>query len=232
MEKALQLYDAVRVDHFRGFVAHWEIPAAELVATHGRWVPAPGRELFERLRTIFGERLHIIAEDLGVVGPEVEALRDDFGLPGMRILQFAFGEDPMKHTFVPEAYVPNCVAYTGTHDNDTIVGWFHDPGTTGTRSPEQCGRERRACLQHLGIPGREIHWEMISALLRSCAGAVIFPLQDVLGLGTEARMNTPGTTTGNWRWRLQPGQLTETAMRRLLVATQSTRRNVERGKSV
>jgi 4-alpha-glucanotransferase len=177
------------------------------------------------LRAEFGDLLCIVAEDLGVISPEVEALRDDFGFPGMRILQFAFGDDPMKHTFVPDAYVPNCVAYSGTHDNDTVVGWFYDRGESGTRSPQQCEQERRECLSHLGIPGQEIHWELISVLLHSRAGAVLFPLQDLLGLGSEARMNIPGTMTDNWRWRLQPGQLTETVMRRSLLATQAARRN-------
>lgn len=213
--KALDLYDAVRVDHFRGFVDYWEIPASEPTAIKGHWRPAPGRELFTVLREEFGDRLQIIAEDLGVMSRQVDELRDAFGFPGMRVLQFAFGTDPRSKRFLPQAYVRNCVACTGTHDNDTIVGWFNDKGTGSLRSAAQCERERRACLARLGIPGREIHWEMIEVLLRSQAGAVIFPLQDVLGLGTGARMNTPGTATGNWRWRLKPDQLTTRIQQRL-----------------
>jgi 4-alpha-glucanotransferase len=129
---------------------------------------------------------------------------------------------------LPEVYVRNTVAYTGTHDNDTVVSWFHDQGRNSTRSPEQCEKERRDCKTRLGIPGREIHWEMIEVLLRSKAGAVIFPLQDVLGLGPEGRMNVPGTTTGNWRWRLQPGQLTRQVKERLATATAAAGRNQER----
>jgi 4-alpha-glucanotransferase len=225
MAKALELYDWVRVDHFRGFVDYWEIPASEPDAVKGRWMPSPGRQLFQALRTEFGERLNVVAEDLGVLSEAVTALREELGFPGMRILQFAFGTDPGAPEFLPEAYVDNCVAYTGTHDNDTAVSWFHDTGGSSLRSPEQCDRERRYCLRHLGIPGREIHWEMIDVLLRSKAGAAVFPMQDVLGLGAESRMNTPGTTSGNWRWRLQQGQLTGPIKERLRLLTQATGRN-------
>ncbi len=223
--KAIELYDWVRVDHFRGFVDYWEIPAEEPLAIRGRWQPSPGQALFEAMRRRFGDHLNIVAEDLGVLSREVIALREAFGFPGMRILQFAFGTDPGAATFLPEAYVRNTVAYTGTHDNDTVVSWFHDRGEHSMRSPEQCEQERQACMRHLGIPGREIHWEMIDVLLRSRAGAVIFPLQDVLGLGSEGRMNVPGSTTGHWRWRLQPGQLTPVIQERLRQATLGAGRN-------
>ena len=223
--KAMELYDSVRVDHFRGFVEYWEIPADEPLAIQGRWQPSPGRELFEAMHEEFGDSLRIVAEDLGVLSDEVTGLREAFGFPGMRILQFAFGTDPGAPTFLPEVYVRNTVAYTGTHDNDTVASWFHDEGGNSTRSPEQCEKERRDCTRHLGIPGKEIHWEMIEVLLRSKAGAVIFPLQDVLGLGSEARMNVPGTTAGNWRWRLRPGQLTSAVKNRLADATMAAGRN-------
>jgi 4-alpha-glucanotransferase len=223
--KAMELYDSVRVDHFRGFVDYWEIPADEPLATKGQWRPSPGRELFEAMHERFGDRLRIVAEDLGVLSEEVTGLREAFGFPGMRILQFAFGTDPGAPTFLPEVYVRNTVAYTGTHDNDTVVSWFHDQGKSSTRSPEQCEKERRYCTSHLGIPGKEIHWEMIEVLLRSKAGAVMFPLQDVLGLGTEGRMNIPGTTSGNWRWRLQPGQLSSQVKQRLAAVTEAAGRN-------
>jgi 4-alpha-glucanotransferase len=225
LAKAMQLYDWVRVDHFRGFVDYWEIPADEPLATRGRWQPSPGRPLFEAMRRKFGDHLHIVAEDLGVLSEAVTGLREAFGFPGMRILQFAFGTDPGAPTFLPEVYVRNTIAYTGTHDNDTVVSWFHDQGGSSTRSPEQCEKERRYCTSHLGIPGKEIHWEMIEVLLRSKAGAVIFPLQDLLGLGAEGRMNIPGTTAGNWRWRLQPGQLTDTLQERLASLTLAAGRN-------
>jgi len=225
LRKAMDLCDGVRVDHFRGFVDYWEIPSDEPLATKGQWRPSPGRELFDTLRQGFGDALQIVAEDLGVLSKEVTALREAFGFPGMRILQFAFGTDPGAQTFLPEVYVPNTVAYTGTHDNDTIVSWFHDRGENSMRSPEQCEKERQYCTRHLGIPGKEIHWEMIEVLLRTKAGAVIFPLQDVLGLGSEGRMNVPGTTTGNWRWRLQTGQLTSTIKERLSRCTVDAGRN-------
>jgi 4-alpha-glucanotransferase len=225
LAKAMELYDSVRVDHFRGFVDYWEIPADEPLATNGRWRPSPGKALFDAMREQFGDGLRIVAEDLGVLSEEVTGLREAFGFPGMRILQFAFGTDPGAPTFLPEVYVRNTVAYTGTHDNDTVVSWFHDAGEHSTRSPEQCEKERRYCTRHLGIPGREIHWEMIEVLLRSKAGAVMFPLQDVLGLGEEGRMNVPGTTDGNWRWRLQPGQLTADIKHRLAGATEAAGRN-------
>lgn len=223
--RAMELYDWVRVDHFRGFVDYWEIPVDEPLATRGRWRPSPGRELFDAMRRQFGDGLNIVAEDLGVLSEEVTGLREAFGFPGMRILQFAFGTDPGASTFLPEVYVRNTVAYTGTHDNDTVVSWFHDRGEHSMRSPEQCEKERRYCTSHLGIPGKEIHWEMIDVLMRSKAGAVVFPLQDVLGLGGEGRMNVPGTTTGNWRWRLQPGQLTAEIKGRLARLTRAAGRN-------
>lgn len=225
LHRAMELYDWVRVDHFRGFVDYWEIPADEPLATRGRWQPSPGEELFRTMRDSVGDSLHIVAEDLGVLSAEVTRLREQFGFPGMRILQFAFGNDPGAPTFLPEVYVRNTVAYTGTHDNDTVVSWFHDKGNNSTRSPEQCAKERRDCIRHLGIPGREIHWEMIEVLVQSKAGAVMFPLQDVLGLGSDGRMNVPGTTTDNWRWRLQSGQLTREIKQRLARVTLSAGRN-------
>jgi 4-alpha-glucanotransferase len=213
------------VDHFRGFVEYWEIPASEPDAVKGRWMPSPGRELFQALRAEFGERLSVVAEDLGVLSAEVTALREEFGFPGMRILQFAFGTDPAAPEFLPESYVENSVAYTGTHDNDTVNGWFHDTGGNSLRTPDQCEQERQYCLRHLGIPGREIHWEMIKVLLDSQAGAAVFPVQDVLGLGSDSRMNTPGTTSGNWRWRLREGQFTRSIKQRLRTLTDAAERN-------
>ena len=207
-------FDAVRLDHFIGFTRYWEVPAGEPTAENGRWRPAPGAKLFEALGPA-----RLIAEDLGEVTPEVTALRDRFGLPGMKVLQFAFGADPQAATFLPYNYERNSVAYTGTHDNDTTAAWFHECGSP-QRSPEQCEKERQNALAYLGVEdgGAEIHWHVIRAVWSSVANLAIAPVQDLLGLGSEARMNLPGTVEGNWEWRL--GALPGPAvMERLLAMT-------------
>lgn len=210
----LKVVDIARVDHFRGFAACWEIPGGDKTAERGQWVEAPGRELFAAIRKTLGE-LPIIAEDLGVITPDVVALRDGFGFPGMRILQFGFGGDT-KNIDLPHNYVANVVAYTGTHDNDTTVGWFESvAGEGSTRTAEQIERERKFCLDYLNSDGREIHWDFIRAVFASVANTAIVPLQDVLGLGTEARMNLPNSTEGNWSWRYRAGALTDTIATRL-----------------
>jgi 4-alpha-glucanotransferase len=215
----LQTVDILRIDHFRGFAACWEIPGGDKTAERGRWVEAPGRELFTVIRQALGE-LPIIAEDLGVITPDVEALRDDFGFPGMRILQFAFGGDPANHD-LPHNYHRNVVVYTGTHDNDTTVGWFEsEAGTGSTRDAAQIEREREFCLKYLQADGREIHWAFIRAVLASVADMAIVPLQDVLGLDTTARMNLPNTTSGNWEWRYKAGALTFEISERLKELTE------------
>lgn len=204
----LSVVDIVRVDHFRGFAACWEIPGRDKTAEHGEWVEAPGRELFAAVRKALGE-LPIIAEDLGVITPDVVALRDEFGFPGMRILQFGFGSDT-NNTHLPHNYAPNVVAYTGTHDNDTTAGWFRSgAGEGSTRTAKRIERERAFCLNYLNTNGKEIHWDFIRAVWASVAHTAVVPLQDVLGLGTEARMNLPNSAAGNWVWRCQPGALTE-----------------------
>jgi 4-alpha-glucanotransferase len=192
-------FDAVRLDHFIGFTRYWEVPAGEPSAENGRWRPAPGAKLFEALGPA-----QLIAEDLGAVTPEVTALRDRFGFPGMKLLQFAFGTDPQAVTFLPYNYERNSVAYTGTHDNDTTAAWFHECGSA-QRSPEQCEKERQNALAYLGVEdgGREIHWHLIRTIWASVANLAIAPVQDLLGLGSEARMNLPGTAEGNWEWRLE-----------------------------
>jgi 4-alpha-glucanotransferase len=202
----LERFDAIRLDHFIGFQRYWEIAAGEPTAQHGRWVPGPGAKLFEALRKAFGT-LPLIAEDLGAVTPEVTALRDRFDLPGMKILQFAFGTDPQAPTFLPHNYQRNSLACTGTHDNDTTRGWFEKLGA----------EERRATLEYLGTSGREIHWEMIREVWRSVANLALAPVQDLLGLGTESRMNLPGTAQGNWEWRLAkiPGAKEQDRLREL-----------------
>ena len=215
----LNVVDIVRVDHFRGFAACWEIPGGDETAERGQWVEAPGQQLFAAIRKALGE-LPIIAEDLGVITPDVVALRDQFGFPGMRILQFGFGSDT-KNIDLPHNYTTNIVAYTGTHDNDTTVGWFQSvAGEGSTRTAKQIELERRFCLNYLNSHGKEIHWDFIRAVLASVADTAIVPLQDVLGLGTEARMNLPNTTKGNWSWRFKADALTEKIGSRLSELTE------------
>lgn len=203
----LEMVDIVRIDHFRGFAACWEIPGGDKTAERGRWVQAPGRELFNAIRHALGE-LPIIAEDLGVITPDVENLRDDLGFPGMRILQFAFSSDA-KNLDLPHNYHRNLVVYTGTHDNDTTVGWFNSvAGEGSTRSAKQIESERRFCMKYLATKGEKIHWDFIRALFASVASLALVPMQDLLGLGTEARMNLPNSTSGNWLWRFNENALT------------------------
>ena len=188
---ALVLADAVRLDHFRGFAGYWEVPAGERTATNGRWVPGPGRKLFEALRAALGA-LPFVAEDLGVIDEDVVALRDGEGLPGMAVLQFAF--DPGERSqFLPYRHRTNQVVYTGTHDNNTTLGWF-----LADASPA----EREFVRRYLATDGREIHWDMIRLALASVADLAIVPHQDIAGLGADCRMNTPSTPDGNWRFRL------------------------------
>lgn len=189
LRHALSLFDLVRIDHFRGFAGYWAVPAGAPNAIGGQWLTGPGAKLFEAFQQALGE-LPIIAEDLGLITPDVIALRDQFNLPGMRILQFAFG-DTDANLFLPHHYIPNCIAYTGTHDNDTTLGWWH------TTRPEV----RAFAQKYLHSDGQAIHWDMIKALSASVANTVIYPLQDVLGLGGEHRMNYPGQADGNWAWR-------------------------------
>src|SRR5262249_23505048 len=156
-----------------------------------------------------------IAEDLGEITPEVEALRDRFELPGMRVLQFAFGGDPGTEFHLPHRYIAHCLAYTGTHDNDTAAGWFKAEHTSATQSEAQHQFERKFALRYLGTDGSEFHWDLIRLAQQSVADTVIVPLQDVLGLGSRARMNTPGTPTGNWEWRYLVSQITPAVCARL-----------------
>jgi 4-alpha-glucanotransferase len=219
--------DIARVDHFRGFAACWAIPGGDQTAERGQWVEAPGKELFTAIRGALGE-LPIIAEDLGVITADVVALREAFGFPGMRILQFGFGGDT-KNIDLPHNYVQNVVSYTGTHDNDTTVGWFHSvAGEGSTRTAKQIEREQRFCLDYLHSSGKEIHWDFIRGVLASVANNAIVPLQDVLGLGTSARMNLPNSMTGNWSWRYTTGALTDQIGKRLKVLTELYGRTLER----
>jgi len=193
--------DMVRLDHFRGFEAYWEIPSQEKTAVNGRWVQGPGMEFFGKVASELGA-LPMIAEDLGVITPEVDELRNRTGLPGMRILQMAFGDDPKAREYRPHNYIHNSVVYTATHDHNTTVGWFtSEPGTQSTQSPEQVHSEREYAMRYADSDGSEIHWDFIRLAMGSVARMAIFPLQDVLGLGTGSRMNLPGTPRGNWEWR-------------------------------
>ena len=195
-----EMMDRVRLDHFRGFEAYWEIPAGEKTAVNGKWVKGPGAALFEALHQALGD-LPIVAENLGVITPEVEMLREHFGFPGMAILQFAWGSDPQGSTFIPHNYPRKLVVYTGTHDNDTTVGWWTSGVGDSTRSLADVERERDFARRYMNTDGKEIHWDFIRTLLGSVAELAIVPLQDVLGLGSEARMNTPAEPEGNWSWR-------------------------------
>jgi 4-alpha-glucanotransferase len=212
----LTMVDAIRIDHFRGFEASWEVPAGSETAVNGQWVKGPGAALFEAVRSVLRlEQLPFVAENLGVITPAVEALRHQFDLPGMAILQFAFGTDPQAPDFRPHNYPHNHVVYTGTHDNDTTVGWWTGEAGHSTRTDEDIREEREYVTRYLALDGRAIHWEFIRAVMASVANTAIVPAQDLLGLGSEARMNRPGTGSGNWRWRLRPGQLTQDVMQRL-----------------
>jgi len=227
LRKILTWVDVVRIDHFRGFDACWEVPGGAETAAGGKWIPAPGHEVFDAFVEDHSLPLPVIAEDLGVITPEVEKLRDDYNLPGIRIQQFAFGTDPMSYTFLPETYVSNCVAYSGTHDNDTVVGWFSsEAGEGSTRSADEIAAERKIALDYFGTDGSEIHWDFIRSLYRSGAGAAIVPVQDLLGLGSEARMNTPGKASGSWGWRLTDIKLLEAALHDLHTLTRETARGL------
>ncbi len=189
-EAMLDLVDWIRVDHFRGFEAYWSVPQGEETAMNGTWVKAPGEAFFKVLKDRMGT-LPILAEDLGVITPEVEALRDEYEFPGMKVLHFAFGSDS-GNVFLPFNYPRNCLVYTGTHDNDTTVGWFEKLGDW----------ERDNLLIHLGyVSPMGIHWDLIRIALNSVANLSIVPFQDIFGLGSDARMNFPGIAEGNWAWR-------------------------------
>ena len=199
--KALwELVDIIRIDHFRGFEAYWKIPGDAKTAQSGKWIKAPGEKLFETVKKHLGD-LPILAEDLGVITPPVEALRDKFNFPGMKVLQFAFGEG-METKFLPHNFVPNCLVYTGTHDNDTTRAYFEK------ESEKESGITEHA-RKYLNYSGNDIVSELIRTAYASVAVFVIIPMQDVLNLGGEARMNFPSTLGGNWSWRFNWNQVEE-----------------------
>jgi 4-alpha-glucanotransferase len=208
----LEVVDLLRLDHFRGFEAYWSVSAKQSTARKGRWIKGPGESFFKRVSKELGD-LPFVAENLGTITPEVEALRQRFGFPGMAVLQFGFDEEG---THRPNNYVREQACFTGTHDNDTTVGWWH--------SIQKAARGRgnandRATLHrvkcYLQADGRDIHWSFIQAILTSVADIAIILLQDILGLGSEARMNLPGRAKGNWRWRFQNKQITQRVLQRL-----------------
>lgn len=207
LKRMFERFDAVRLDHFIGFQRYYRVPRGERTAERGEWVDGPGADFFEKVLGALG-KAQIFVEDLGVVTKDVMALRDEFGFPGIKILLFAFGTDDFAESYLPHNHSKNCVVYTGTHDNDTVVGWFEDPGGgRSTRTRRQAAREKERALNYLGSDGREINWDMIKAALRSVGNTAIIPVQDLLGLGSEGRMNRPATVRGNWEWRLAEGDL-------------------------
>jgi len=203
LRSALELYDLVRIDHFRGFEAYWSIPAASETAINGEWVKAPGEQLFNALHEAFG-KLPLVAEDLGIITKEVTDLRRQFGIPGMRILQFAF-DGTGKNPYLPHNHETDSVVYTGTHDNNTTAAWFDELDHGGKQN----------VLDYLGHPSEPMPWPLIRSALASVADAAIIPMQDLLGLGAGHRMNTPGTTKGNWQWRFDWQQVPDNLADRL-----------------
>ncbi|MEN4013417.1 MAG: 4-alpha-glucanotransferase [Chloroflexota bacterium] len=203
MQATLRLVDIVRLDHFRGFCGYWEVPYGMPTAEVGRWVKGPGADLFQAIRDALGD-LPIIAEDLGVITPDVVELRDHFQLPGMKVFQFAFTSDPLD-PFLPHNYEANCVAYTGTHDNDTALGWYQT-------APDN---EKDFIRRYVARSGDDISWDMVRAVWSSVAVFALAPMQDILSLGNEARMNLPGRASGNWTWRLHPDALSASVLKRL-----------------
>jgi 4-alpha-glucanotransferase len=213
LRATLERFDAVRLDHFIGFHRYWQVPAGAKSARDGHFVEAPGHELFERLRAELGS-LPFVAEDLGVLTEGVVKLRDDFELPGMRVLAFAFGGDWREYQ--PHRYPRNVVAYTGTHDNDTMCGWLSSyEREKDPRRAAELLAERRRALDYAASDGREPHWDLVRTLLASVANTAIVPFQDLLGQGSDARMNVPGVAAGNWSYRVQEAELTPALAERL-----------------
>jgi 4-alpha-glucanotransferase len=203
--QALSLFDIVRIDHFRGFESCWQVAAGSETAAEGKWLKGPGAELFSSAEKDLS-KLSVIAEDLGVITPEVKELRESLGFPGMKVLQFAFGGGQWGDSiYLPHSYSPNCVVYTGTHDNDTVCGWYH-------AAPEKA---RDHVRRYLGVNGSDIAWDLIRLAYSSVACLAMTTPQDLLKLGSEARFNLPGTPSGNWEWRLTAGMLTQEIAGRL-----------------
>jgi len=214
--------DLLRVDHFRGFEAYWSVPAKDKTARDGRWIPGPAAELFRAVQKELGDP-PIVAENLGVISPEVEALRTQFGFPGLAVLQFGFGGDPAHQ---PANYTPHTAAFTGTHDNNTINGWWQELHSAA-KNPKDSGAREALIRAREFFPEKasQIHWRAIEVVMNSRADLAVFPLQDVLGLGGDARVNFPGKKRGNWEWRVQSRQLLPDAFKRLRRLTESANRS-------
>ena len=212
LKQGFKLFDFVRIDHFRGFVSYWEVTADEKNAINGKWVEAPAEDFFSVILDKF-PKAPIIAEDLGLITPDVWEVMQQFGFPGMKVLLFAFGEDLPTNPYAPHNHIGNCVVYTGTHDNNTARGWFEKEA-----KPE----EKRRLALYLGreITEEEIHWELVRLAMMSVANTAIIPMQDILGLGGQSRMNRPAKKDGNWKWRLLPAQLTPSLAEKLLEMTE------------
>jgi 4-alpha-glucanotransferase len=221
---AFSRFDAVRLDHFIGFQRYWEVPANARTSRPGRWVKGPGDHFFESAFRKLGH-LELIAEDLGLVTNDVKQLRDKLGVPGVRVLQFAFSKDPGAKSHRPHNYLRHCIVYTGTHDNDTTLGWYRDRGSQASvRSTQDIEKEIEGALRYLHTNGEHISWDMIRLAMMSVANVAITPVQDVLELGCEARMNTPGRAEGNWEWRLTDGALNSHIAEKLLELTETYER--------
>ncbi|MFH1062698.1 MAG: 4-alpha-glucanotransferase [Candidatus Omnitrophota bacterium] len=216
VEHNLKLFDLVRIDHFRGFVDFWQVPAGQDTAINGQWVKAPAKDFFTKLLNKFPD-LPILAEDLGIITDEVRQTIKDFSFPGMKILLFAFYEDLVKHPYLPHNYTDNCAAYTGTHDNNTLRGWFDN---------ELSSEDKKKLFEYLKaeVSVDDLNWVLIKLLMDSVAKLVIIPVQDILGLGQEHRMNTPGLAQGNWQWRLSNDFITDNISDKLLELTVTSKR--------
>ncbi len=201
LEHNLKLCDFLRIDHFRGLAGYWEVPAYEHTAVNGKWIEGPSKRFFKALLKKF-PHIPVIAEDLGVITPDVRELMRDFEIPGMKVLLFSFGDDLPTNPYTIHNLERNCVAYTGTHDTNTVRGWF---------DTEASSDQKKRVWEYLGreTPAEELHWELIRLIMMSVANMVVFPMQDILGLGHESRMNYPSLSNGNWKWRLRPEQLDE-----------------------
>jgi 4-alpha-glucanotransferase len=213
----LNLFDVVRVDHFRGFMAYWEVPATETIAVNGKWVEAPGMDFFSRLSAVLPD-LRIIAEDLGTITPDVWSTMEHFGFPGMKVLLFAFDESLPRNAYAPHNHTKNALVYTGTHDNNTARAWFE-------KEAGQQVKERLSRYVGKEVTAENVHKELIRLAMMSVADTAILPMQDLLGLGEGARMNRPAREKGNWQWRLMPEQLTVPLAKELLAMTEIYGRN-------
>lgn len=214
IEHNMRLFDIIRLDHFRGLVAYWEVPSCEKTAVNGKWVEVPTEDFFNTLFKHF-PYIPLIAEDLGVITPDMREIMNRFGFPGMRLLLFAFGGgDFAVESYLPHNHIKNCVVYTGTHDNNTVRGWFRK---------EASPKDKERLFKYIGrkVAEKDVHWEFIRLGMMSVANMVIFPMQDILGLGEEAKMNLPATSRGNWQWKLLPDQITPSLVKRLREITET-----------